>query len=84
MPRYNLNQEDIEVIVSALRVKADQAWSPQEQNRIRRLILRLEGKIKALNENVNTTPIETQEKDPNAQPTVHDDSIWSFYSSKDK
>lgn len=84
MPRYNLNQEDVDIIVDALSKRADIAWNPQEQNRIRRLILRLQGKIKALNENVNTTPIETQEKDPNAQPIVYDDSIWSFYSSKDK
>lgn len=83
MPRYNLNQDDISIIVDALNKRADIAWNPQEQARIRRLILRLEGKVNALNQNVNTAPIQKQDLKSNEQPIVYDDAIWNFYTSKD-
>jgi hypothetical protein len=54
MPRYNLNQDDIEIIVEALNKRSDVSWIPKEQDRIRRLILRLQNKINSTNQNVDT------------------------------
>lgn len=83
MPRYNLNQDDVNIIIEALNKKADSTWNPQEQNRVRRLILRLQGKIDALGSNANTKPITKQEDSNSEHPVVYDDSLWNFYHKKD-
>jgi hypothetical protein len=83
MPRYNLNQDDVQMITDALSHKADQAWDPKEQSRVRRLIMRLQGKVDALSKNVNTQQIEKQEQIQIEQPHFHDDPVWNFYSKKD-
>lgn len=83
MPRYNLNQDDVNIIIEALNKKADSTWNPQEQNRVRRLILRLQGKIDARGSNANTAPMTKQEDNNNEHPVVYDDSLWNFYHKKD-
>ena len=83
MPRYNLNQYDVQIITEALTYKADQAWDPKEQSRVRRLIMRLQGKVDALSKNVNTQQIEKQEKHSDELAHIHDDPVWNFYSKKD-
>ena len=78
MPRYNLNQDDIEIIVEALNKRADISWLPKEQDRIRRLISRLQNKINTINENVTTTNsihLDTAEsKTITLEPL---DSLWA-------
>ena len=81
MPRYNLNQDDIEIIVEALNKRADISWLPKEQDRIRRLISRLQNKVNTINENVTTTPVETADLETEIIPVVYDDQIWSFYNN---
>ena len=81
VPRYNLNQDDVDIIIEALNKRADISWIPKEQDRIRRLILRLKGKIDALNANVNTQPIQKQEDTTTELPIVYDDQVWSFYNN---
>ena len=83
MPRYNLNQDDIEIIVEALNKRADISWLPKEQDRIRRLISRLQNKINTINENVTTTPVETVDLETEIIPVVYDDQIWSFYNNSE-
>jgi hypothetical protein len=83
MPRYNLNQDDIEIIVEALNKRSDVSWYPKEQDRIRRLILRLQSKINAIDKNVNTTPVEITHLKTEITPVIYDDQIWSFYNNKD-
>ena len=83
MPRYNLNQDDIEIIVEALNKRSDVSWLPKEQDRIRRLISRLQNKINTINENVNTTPVETADLETEIIPVVYDDQIWSFYNNSE-
>lgn len=83
MPRYNLNQDDIEIIVEALNKRADISWLPKEQDRIRRLISRLQNKINTINENVTTTPVETTHLKTEIIPVVYDDQIWSFYNNSE-
>jgi hypothetical protein len=83
MPRYNLNQDDIEIIVEALNKRADVSWYAKEQDRIRRLILRLQSKINAIDKNVNTTPVEITHIETEVIPVIYDDQIWSFYNNKD-
>lgn len=82
MPRYNLNQDDIDIIVEALNKRADISWIPKEQDRIRRLIMRLQGKVNALHQNVNTQPIQNQEEITGELPIVHDDPVWNHYQRK--
>lgn len=81
MPRYNLNQDDIEIIVEALNKRSDVSWLPKEQDRIRRLISRLQNKLNTINENVTTTPVETTDLKTEIIPVVYDDQIWSFYNN---
>ena len=83
MPRYNLNQDDIEIIVEALNKRADISWLPKEQDRIRRLISRLQNKINTINEIVTTTPVETTDLKTEIIPVVYDDQIWSFYNNSE-
>lgn len=83
MPRYNLNQDDINIIVEALNKRADVSWNPREQDRIRRLASRLQGKVDALDKNFNTQPIQKQEDNTHEHPAVYDDSLWNFYQKKD-
>lgn len=83
MPRYNLNQDDVDIIIEALNKRADISWIPKEQDRIRRLILRLKGKIDALNANVNTQPIQKQEDITTELPVVYNDQVWNHYQRKD-
>lgn len=82
MPRYNLNQDDIDIIVSSLSKSADKEWDPKDQARIKRLISRLQGKINAIVENVNTQPIDPQEKLASEHPIVYDDPVWNHYQRK--
>ena len=84
MPRYNLNQDDIEIIVEALNKRSDVSWLPKEQDRIRRLISRLQNKINSTNQNVDTTPVEVTHLETEIIPAVYDDQIWSFYNNKDE
>lgn len=83
MPRYNLNQDDVEIIVEALNKRADVSWDPKEQDRIRRLIMRLKGKVDAIYANVNTQLIQKQEDITSEHPIVYDDPIWNHYQRKD-
>lgn len=83
MPRYNLNQDDIEIIVEALNKRSDVSWLPKEQDRIRRLISRLQNKVNTINENVTTTPVETTDLKTEIIPVVYDDQIWSFYNNSE-
>ena len=82
VPRYNLNQDDVDIIIEALNKRADISWIPKEQDRIRRLILRLKGKIDALNANVNTQPIQKQEDITHELPVIYDDQVWNHYYRK--
>lgn len=84
MPRYNLNQDDVDIIIQALNKASDKAWNPNEQKRIRRLVLRLQGKINALNQNINTIPVEISDLKTDTTSVNHDDQIWGFYTNKDK
>lgn len=83
MPRYNLNQDDIEIIVEALNKRSDVSWLPKEQDRIRRLISRLQNKVNTINENVITTPVETTDLKTEIISVVYDDQIWSFYNNSE-
>jgi hypothetical protein len=83
MPRYNLNQDDVNIIVSALDYQALNATNSKQHTRIRRLILRLQGKINALHEDVNTEPIQKQEESSTPSVVYPQDSLWDFYHKKD-
>jgi hypothetical protein len=84
MPRYNLNHEDVDIIVDALNKRSDVSWIPKDQDRIRRLILRLQNKINTTNQNLDTTPVKITHLETEITPVVYDDQIWSFYNNKDE